>query len=247
MSNWIGQKRKIEAVTICVNYADFLRWTLPFNKAQFDRIVVVTTPDDIETQNVCEFWHVETVLTESFYANGDKFNKANGINDGLKRLSLDDWVLHLDSDIWLPPRTGGILRKLPLDPHKLYSIDRVNTANARNFFNFLENPVNQHSKTGLLYDLHLEYGSRLLNLNEDGWTPIGFFQLWNPGESGVFTYPNKHGAADRTDVEFSKRWKREHRELLAEIIALHLESESVAMGANWKGRTTRMFSANIDG
>jgi hypothetical protein len=40
---------------------------------------------------------------------------------------------------------------------------------------------------------------------------------------------------------FAVQWARQHRQLLPELFAVHLESERVAMGANWKGRTTRPF------
>ena len=37
------------------------------------------------------------------------------------------------------------------------------------------------------------------------------------------------------------QWARPDRILIPEIVAVHLESEPSAMGANWKGRTTKAF------
>ncbi len=54
-------------------------------------------------------------------------------------------------------------------------------------------------------------------------------------------YPLHHGDAARTDVQFALQWDRRHRQLLPEVIVLHLESEPAEQGANWKGRTTRPF------
>ncbi len=54
-------------------------------------------------------------------------------------------------------------------------------------------------------------------------------------------YPTHHGDAARTDVQFALQWDRRYRQLLPEVIVLHLESERAAQGANWKGRTTRPF------
>ncbi|MBO0951208.1 hypothetical protein [Fibrella forsythiae] len=96
-------KRKIEAVTVCVNYADFLVQILPHIRGLFDRLVVVTTPADRYTQQVCEYYRVECIQTDAFYDDGAVFNKAKGINAGLARLEMDGWVVHLDSDIYLPP------------------------------------------------------------------------------------------------------------------------------------------------
>jgi hypothetical protein len=43
-----------EAVIICDKYHDFLGKTLPHNKYQFDKLVVVTSYEDKETQRICE-------------------------------------------------------------------------------------------------------------------------------------------------------------------------------------------------
>ena len=56
----------------------------------------------------------------------------------------------------------------------------------------------------------------------------------------MYRYPNEHGFADRTDVLHCKKWPREKRELLPEILVIHLESET-GIGLNWKGRKTPMF------
>jgi hypothetical protein len=78
----------------------------------------------------------------------------------------------------------------------------------------------------------------------EGYEPIGFFQMWNPKASGVYLYPELHGAADRTDVLFAKKWARKNRGLIPEIIGIHLDSENSTineMGKNWNGRKTNYF------
>ena len=79
-----------------------------------------------------------------------------------------------------------------------------------------------------------------------GYCPIGFFQLWHGSamiDRGFHQkrYPLNHGDAARTDVQFALQWDRRYRQLLPEVIVLHLESEPAAQGANWKGRTTKPF------
>ena len=58
---------KIEAVIICAHYSDFLAFTLPTNKAFFDKIVVVTDKKDLKTKLLCEFHHITCIQTDVFY------------------------------------------------------------------------------------------------------------------------------------------------------------------------------------
>jgi len=71
--------------------------------------------------------------------------------------------------------------------------------------------------------------------------PIGFFQLWHAGATGIRTYPG-HGAVDRSDMSFALQWPRGRRALVPEIVAIHLATDDGReMGANWRGRTTPPF------
>ena len=71
---------KMEAVVVCDRYSDFLRCTLPANKHLFDRIVVVTSAEDRDTQRICEFHHVECIKTDALNSRWNKFCKGAGIN-----------------------------------------------------------------------------------------------------------------------------------------------------------------------
>ena len=83
----------IEGVITCVNYADFLTVTLPTNRYQFDRVVVVTAPEDVATQRVCEFNHVQCVLTDAFNSRWGEFCKGASASTRASRNSgLHDWV-----------------------------------------------------------------------------------------------------------------------------------------------------------
>ena len=89
---------KFECVIVSVNYGDYLAWTLPLNLRHFDKIVVVTTFTDQQTQDLCKFYDVECVTTHSFYQNNARFKKSCGVNEGLARLKRDAWVAHMDAD-----------------------------------------------------------------------------------------------------------------------------------------------------
>ena len=79
-----------------------------------------------------------------------------------------------------------------------------------------------------------------------GYVPCGFFQLFHGSELTqggyhVKRYPFHHGDAARTDIQFGLQWDRQSRQVLPEIICLHLESEEGKIGINWEGRKTKRF------
>lgn len=236
---------KLEAVIICINYADFLRHTLPTNKAFFDKLVVVTDMKDEETPKVCEIHNVQCIRTNAFYSEGSKKpNKAAGINEGLKKLALDGWVVQLDADIWLPSLTKSILQKKVLNPQSIYGIDRLMCNSYQEWHNFI-NFATKGIHEGWVY-LHLHYfplGQRIVFYNnEDGYTPIGFFQLWNPKGSGVYTYPQKETGFARTDLLHARQFPRGNRDFIPDFVCVHLASEHGTMGHNWSGRKSQRFA-----
>lgn len=234
--------RRIDAVSVCVNYGDFLVQTLPHNRQHFDRYIVVTDRADQLTKHVCEYYRVECIQTDCFYDDGAKFNKARGINAGLAALGKEDWVLHLDSDIYLPPWTRTILNASVLDGESIYGIDRLMCHSYRDWVNYLAQPVAMHEHYYLVQARAFPMGSRVAHYNQpDGWFPIGFFQLWNPKQSGITRYPENSHNADHTDVVFAKAFPQGKRRLLPEFYGIHLDSERAEMGVNWQGRATQPF------
>ena len=243
---------KLEAVVVCVNYSDFLCHTLPYNKQLFDRMVVVTDLKDEKTKKLCEFHNVECVTTDEFYRNSATINKGRGINEGLKILSKSDWVLHLDADIYLPPLTRSILENIEgeLDKRGIYSIDRMMCPTYQEWENYINNPILLHSGWIFVHTNIFPMGVRIAEYKNksEGFNVIGYFQMWHPKTSGIYEYPNEHGAIDRSDVIFSKNWKRGDRHLIPELIGIHLESEALGlteMGKNWKGRSSAEFGPHF--
>lgn len=234
----------LKGVIVCVNYSDFLAHTLPHNKNQFNNLVVVTDTEDHKTKELCDYYHVRCLQTNIFYDNNNEFNKGAAINYGLQNLELKDWVIHLDADIFLPPLTRTILENLPLQGEKIYGIDRLMCSGYTQWMEYLNSP--KKIQEGWIY-IHLNafpIGVRVAEyMNKNGgYEPIGYFQLWNPKGSGVCDYPTEHDFCDRTDVLHCKKFKRENRELLPELVCIHLDSEElVEMGKNWKGRKTKLF------
>ena len=236
-------KMKIEAVTVCVNYSDFLAHTLPHNKNHFDKIVIVTDTKDSETKRVCDYYNVMCIQTDVFYENGNKINKGKGINEGLKHLDGDGWIVHLDADIYLPPLTRSILERIDLDEETIYGVDRMMCPTYEKWTEFIDNPSPMHEGWIYVHTGAFPLGVRIAEYKNKGWEPIGFFQMWNPKASGIFEYPKDHGSVDRSDVIFAKKFNRNKRQLIPEIISIHIDSEEmVKMGKNWGGRQTAKFN-----
>lgn len=135
--------KRIEALTVCVNYADFLAETLPYNIRQFDHYLVVTSYDDHETKDLCERLGVECRQTDVMYYDG-VFAKTRASEFGLGYLRRDDWVVHIDADVWLPPTTRQWIEWSRPDPNCIYGIDRCNCVGWEAWKEFISKPFEQH-------------------------------------------------------------------------------------------------------
>ncbi len=240
----------LEAVTVCINYGDFLAAVAPYNRAVFDRWIIVTTPDDKETRDVCYKYGLDTVISEQGDRDGP-LSKGRLINAGLHQVRAGAWRIHLDADVALPIDARIRLERAHLDEANIYGIDRVMVKGWSQWHKmkasgYLES---QHCHPALIaFPAGYQVGSRFIEL-EQGYVPIGFFQLWH-GKADewcglrIKPYPVNHGNACRTDTQMGLQWDRRNRVLLPELIGVHLESEALrGMGANWNGRTTTRFEA----
>jgi hypothetical protein len=230
---------KIEAVIVCVDYADFLAETLPRNIPHFDRVLVITAPHDQETQDLCRKLSVPFYATNLFFKNGDRFNKARGIDFGIGYLRYNDWVVHLDADTYLPPMTRRWLEWRELDRECIYGIDRVDCVGYHRWKDYIASNEIQHDYMCRVHVPPFPLLDRIAIRDYGGYLPIGFFQMWH-GSLGR-RYPIARGDAEHTDVLHAMQWDESKRHLIPEIIAVHLQSEPSALGANWKGRTTLRF------
>jgi hypothetical protein len=237
---------RLEAVIVCLNYGDFLAETLPVNLGQVDRLVVVTSPADLVTREVCRKWSVECVTTDIFGEKGEPFNKGAAINVGLGALRQLGWILQLDADIALPLTFRNMLDKAFLQPDCIYGAERLNVVGyarwekLRNAW-FKEPQFSYRFLVSTPADLPL--GATVIH-KQWGYTPIGYFQLWHSRymREHELRYPETEGSAECTDVQWAIRWPRVKRQLLPTVKVYHLESEPAPLGANWHGRTTKPFT-----
>lgn len=235
---------EFEAIITSVGYGDFLAYSIPTNRHQFHYTVVATTPEDVRTQKVCEYWNVHCIQVPEFHLGGG-FRKGAGINAAIKTLRdmgrAKGWLVHMDADIVLPPLAMGFAGRADFDPTYLYGVDRMMVENFSQWADFLSFPVMQHECKVYAHARPFKMGTRIVTPGYGGWVPIGFFQMWNPTASGVWEYPSEHTSAGRGDMLFAKKWPRNKRGHITDFIVYHLESETAKMGVNWNGRTTQHF------
>jgi hypothetical protein len=231
----------LECVTVCVNFSDVLAHTLPANKGHFDRMIVVSDTKDAATKNLCSHHHVELVQTDEFYRDDAAFAKARGINVGLRHLDPSGWVLHLDADIVLPPRTRELLEVIKPDPLSIHGIDRMMCPDFQSWMQHVTAPVQHYTAETFVIPEPFPLGVRVAPRNQEGWLPIGFFQLWNAGVTGIRDYPQEHGTAGRTDMLHALRWRRQLRHLIPELIGIHLQGSIPEGVTNWRGRQMEKF------
>lgn len=104
----------------------FLQATLACNRALVDKIVVVTSPTDQETINVCQSAGLVCHLTEALHMKGDAFNKGRALREVQQSLhkhpALAGWMaLLMDVDICLPAEIWMDMSDYP-EAHTLYSV-----------------------------------------------------------------------------------------------------------------------------
>lgn len=237
---------RLEAVVVCLNYADFLAESLPMNLSHIDRLVVVTGHEDHATREVCRKWSVECVLTDVFTEKGETFNKGSAINIGIGTLRQQGWIMQLDADIVLPVNFRGMLDKSALQRDCIYGAERMNVVGYDQWHRIKDKWFTD-PQFAYRYIVNspsdLAVGANVVH-KQYGYTPIGFFQLWHSEYMHRYElrYPETEGSAENMDVQWALRWPRAKRLLLPTFRVFHLESETARMGANWSGRTTKPFS-----
>jgi len=212
-----GPRRKIQALSVSVNYADFLECVAP-NIQHFDRWLVVTVEEDTRTQEVCRRWGLDVLISKRLYKDGATFHKAAALNEGLEVLDQDAWVAVMDSDILLPRDFRERLDAQTLDSDCLYGLSgRRICCTLPEFRSLAER---EPWADNLIYTTFV----------------IGYFNLFHLGQE-LNRYPeNFSDDASSYDVMFSESFPAARRHYLP-FVCLHAGESS----QNWRGRTTDPF------
>lgn len=208
---------EVVAITICINYADFLSTTLPHNTQLLDHLYVGTSNADEETPIVCK--DVSNVHMTVFddatqvKCNGkSKFNKSGmlrHLQEQVHRDHPDAWVLILDADIYLPPDFKHIVTQHATEKHALYGMVRHDFLTVADF--------QKQQKSGIYMYKH-----------------AGFFQLYF--DKNKYYSPHSRDCSS-CDMDFQNQIKP-HRLLPGNVS--HLGRHTV----NWSGRVAPKWEAS---
>ena len=119
----------LRGITCSVNYGPLLAVTLPLNMRHLTECLVITSPDDEETQEVaCSVPGVSLHVTDAFTRHGARFNKGLSFEEGFDALGRHGMLWIWDADILFPddvpfdqlrPRTlHGCQRRILEDPSR---------------------------------------------------------------------------------------------------------------------------------
>jgi hypothetical protein len=221
---------RLEAVICCVGFDDLLDFTLGFNHAHFDTLIVVTAHRDKRSQAVARKHGCLCVQTDLFKKNGRNFNKGAAINAGMHHFQYHGWRAHLDADIIVPDSFRRLLfNNHHLDKDAIYGTDRVDVIGLDALRSAREQPQHLHNAfINASQNVSPRYVDAL-----HGWLPLGFFQLWHARCQKQ--YPYSLGTAAHDDVMFSASWPRSHRRLLPGVIVYHLCARKPVLAENWDG------------
>jgi len=219
------RKEPVTVIMVCCGLADTLRLTLPSFQHVFkhegDRIIVATSPDDYETQRLCEEAGVACVLESPVVDAGDRFNKARMLNTAYEGVGKPGWVLFTDCDITIPKALAEQFLN-DLNKDTLYYIARLRTVEAR-----------------LLPGFCVFFNSQLKgvqHLDSNDKAPLGYFQLFHTEaraalEAGARPLDETCRTAAELDWKFSNKW--EDRTIMLPLAVLHLDHGMP--GGRWCG------------
>lgn len=212
---------KVILITVCERMAGMLQASLACNQALVDRVVVITSPEDLETQRLCSSKGIEFHASKELHKNGDAFNKGAALKEMQIELHRDpanskSIILLVDVDVCLP---SDMWKLIPNELNKgiIYSvIDRCMFAN------------------------HTDY-SRGWPAVRGRWNneinTLGMFQMYACAVDAPL-YSEGFSNASVSDLEFASRFKN------ALVLPLAVNHMGVSPDyAHWQGQRNDVTSA----
>lgn len=121
----------IVAITVCINYSDYLGSTLPSNAKAIDVMYLGTSSKDEHTIALCKdhpnvrvFEFDEDTVVKARGAKLNKSGMVRAMQEDAHRTYPNAWILILDADIILPPDFKSLVTTFALSTEGLYGITR---------------------------------------------------------------------------------------------------------------------------
>ena len=208
---------RIEAVTVCVDYADFLEVTLPSIRAAVDDLVVVTAPTTSGPGSSAGGDGVRAVVTTAMHDHGRRFTLGAAIDAGLAVPAARPTGLWSSTPISCCRRgTHRTLQHLQLDPGEALR-DRPRSLPGLGGAGTGSRPspraVRELARSPFAAGLPDRGSDQSPGRGSRGYVPCGYFQLWNAGATGYRDYPiHRRGTAEGSDMLHSlSRFPRQYR------------------------------------
>lgn len=217
---------KFQAVSVCINYADYLRCVVE-NHKHFDRWVIITVESDEATQELCVRYKLKCHVSNLLGPDGVEFNaaycKSAVINEGLALLDHDCWAVVLDCDILLPRHFRRRLEAQPLEAGCVYGLKGRRVCSDRYTF-------------GLLRDS--EPWEAALQRNTQ---PLGYCHIFSL-QGSPNRYPELSRDRGRThdDDQFIEKFPEMNRRVLP-FSCLHAGPTAM----NWNARVTENYLCGL--
>lgn len=176
----------MKAILTCVEYGDLLALTLPYNRHHFERVVVVTTPQDTETIQVAQENNCIIYATEKFYANGAQFNKWEPLEEGLDILGRSGWICIMDADIAWPK----------VIPNQIWNVDTLYSP--RRY-------INHH------LNIPPESLWPAFEIHPVSHIWAGYSQIFHASAAGPAPWHMSHHTAGGPDTVFQNKWTKKER------------------------------------
>jgi hypothetical protein len=213
---------------VCVDMADLLRITLPYNRHHFEEVVVITTPEDRETQKVAEYCTASLHTTRSFYDDGALFNKWKALEQGFDWMGRTGWICVMDCDIlWPKDAFPGFL-----DCGQLCTPLRRMWADYPNPPRWLSGRIGSYPVTPWPVPPESEWSKFPLHPQQHEWA--GYTQIFHASDP-VLGEPPWHQIdwrhAGGADSFFQAKWDKQAK-VRPPFEVLHLGPS----GTNWGGR-----------
>lgn len=208
---------KLRAITVSVDYGDLLEVTVPWNRHHFSEMCVVTSPDDVRTQTVCEGNDISCFITDSFYADNAVFNKWIALEEGLDYFGRHGVLTILDADVLWP---GDL--------------------NTEFEFGYLYSPYRHvlRDVTKFRYDLDWSTVPLKKDTEFSGYSQI--FHVSDPHLGSAPWHETNWKHAGGADSFFQMKWPNTHKRR-PNFQVLHLGED----GKNWCGRTTPYIDGTV--